>query len=399
MTAPFCPSIGHHLFAPRDTLLDPRMLAHRRTAHQPWVLEHPAIAWHYLGRNASFALVKGLGLDAGSEILFPAFFGPPVLQAPMEAGATIRFYQVRQGLEVRIEDIRAAMTPQTKAIYVIHFNGFPAPMAEIMALARERDLLVIEDAAHALLTTIDGQPAGSLGDGAVFSFYKWVPVPNGAALVTNRPPVKPIPPADKRSLTSGAALTAFSMLTWADQNCGRPGAFLNDHIRSLGKRVSRHSSLAYVSTGGVQFHHDELDYAMSAISRRILAVQPWESIINRRRENYTHLSELLRDIAPPAQGSLPTGATPLFYATAVADKRAILTRLAARGIEGRNFWELHHPDLPAGVFPETDMLRQTTMELPIHQDLDHRDIEMIAAALRAVLGTRPATAVLERIAS
>jgi dTDP-4-amino-4,6-dideoxygalactose transaminase len=63
----------------------------------------------------------------------------------------------------------------------------------------------------------------------------------------------------------------------------------------------------------------------------------------------------------------------------------VLLRLSARGVEGRNFWELHHPELPPGIFPETDELRRTQLELPIHQDLNTDDIRRIAAAMSAIL--------------
>jgi dTDP-4-amino-4,6-dideoxygalactose transaminase len=288
-------------------------------------------------------------------------------------------------MRVTIEDIRAALTPQTRAIYLIHFNGFPGPIAEVMELARERDLIVIEDAAHAMLTTIEGKPAGSFGDGAVFSFYKWVPVPNGAALVTNQPPVHPLADGAKRSLTSGVALSTFSLLDHAAMNWGPVGEHTRSAVRAVGKRMSHATNLTYVATGGVRFDHAELDYAMSAISHRIMRAQDWQRIAERRRRNYTLLADLLSDIAPPTQGELPEGVVPLFYATNVENKRGILLRLSARGVEGRNFWELHHPLLPEGVFPETDELRRTQLELPIHQDLGTDDVRRIAAAVQAIL--------------
>jgi dTDP-4-amino-4,6-dideoxygalactose transaminase len=259
-----------------------------------------------------------------------------------------------------------------------------------MELARERDLVVIEDAAHAILTTIAGSPAGSFGDGAVFSFYKWVPTPNGAALVTNRPPVHPLSDGSKRSLTSGVALSTFSMLDYAALHWGSAGERTRAVVRSVGKRMSHATNLTYVATGGVRFDDTELDFAMSAISHRVMRAQDWAMIAERRRRNYTLLADLLSDIAPPTQGELPRGVVPLFYATNVENKRGVLLRLSARGVEGRNFWELHHPLLPAGVFPETDELRRTQLELPIHQDLVTDDIRRIAAAMRAILDTSAA---------
>jgi dTDP-4-amino-4,6-dideoxygalactose transaminase len=385
------PAIGTRHFALRETSLAPGMLLPRRGAgKKPFVLEHPDARFHYLGRNASHALIRGLGITGG-ELLFPAFFGGPVLQAPLDAGASVRFYPVRADLSVRIGDIAAALTPETRAIYLIHFNGFPGPIDEVMELARERDLLVIEDCAHAMLSTLGRRPLGSIGDGAIFSFYKWVPVPNGAALVTNRMP--PLPPERglRASWTSGMALSTFSLLNHLALHHGERGEWVRSTVRAVGRRLARATSLAYVSTGGVEFHADQLDYAMSPISHRILNAQDWREVRHRRRRNYTLLADLLSDIAPPIQGDLPDGIVPLFYPIAVENKRSVLLRLSARGIEGRNFWELHHELLPPGVFPETDELRRTTLELPIHQDLSTEDIRRIAMAMRVVLGKRAAS--------
>lgn len=382
------PAIATRMFALKDTTLSPAMLVRRSAdGDLPWILRNPDARYHYLGRNASYALVKGLGL-AGSEMLFPSFFGPPVLQAPVEAGARIRFYPVRADMQVSIDDIRSALTPETRAIYLIHFNGFPGPIREVLELARERNLTVIEDAAHALLTTIGGKPAGSLGDGAIYSFYKWAPVPNGAALVANVPTLEPLSEGTRTSLTSGVALSTFSLLDHAARTWGTPGERARSLVRWAGRNLSHATSLSYVSTGGVQFESGDLDVAMSAISRRVLHAQDWREIGRRRRRNYELMADLLADIAPPAQGDLRSGVVPLFYATAIADKRSVLLRLSARGIEGRNFWELHHPMAPAGMFPETDELRRTMMELPIHQDLTTADIRKIAGAVRSILGNR-----------
>jgi dTDP-4-amino-4,6-dideoxygalactose transaminase len=383
-------AIGTRHFAGTDATLSPGMLLRRSgRGALPFVLRHPDVRFHYLGRNASHALIRGLDLS-GSELLFPSFFGGPVLQAPLEAGASVKFYPVRRGLEVRIEDIEAALTPETRAIYLIHLNGFPGPIDDVMALARVRNLTVIEDAAHAMLSTLGNRPLGSIGDGAIFSFYKWAPIPNGAALVTNHGPALPVDRDLRRSWTSGVALSTFSLLDHLAHEYGERGEQVRSIVRSAGRRLSHSSRLTYVSTGGVEFQAASLDYAMSPISHRIMRVQDWDEIRSRRRRNYTLLADLLSDVAPPLQGDLPDGVVPLFYPAAVENKRGMLLRLSARGIVGRNFWETHHELLPPGVFPETDELRRTTMELPIHQDLSTEDIRRIAMAVRTVVGPRPA---------
>ncbi len=69
------------------------------------------------------------------------------------------------------EKTAAAITQDTKAILVVHLYGQIAPMKEIMALASAHNLLVLEDAAQAHGSSIDGKKAGSWGDAAGFSFY------------------------------------------------------------------------------------------------------------------------------------------------------------------------------------------------------------------------------------
>ncbi len=379
---------GVPIFVAKDPKLHPRMLLPRRAgvpARFPFT--DPTIQYWYLGRNASYALIKLLGL-AGREVLFPAYFGGPVLEAPLAAGARIRFYPVRAGMRVDPEDIRARITPETRAIYLIHFAGFPGPVEDVQQICREHGLVLIEDCAHALLSSLGDRPLGTFGDGAIFSFYKWVPVPNGAAL-TLRHPHGAMPRVEQRqSRTSGLALSAFSLLDHLALCWGAPGRALRGIVRAAGRSASHATGLAYVLPGGITFEHEHLDLGMSGIARHILANQDFASISARRRRNYEHLADLLSDVAPPIQGALPPGVTPLFYATRVLFKRAVVERLHAKGVEARSFWEFHHPLLPPGVMPETDDLRQTVLELPIHQDLTPAAIERMARAVRETIGAK-----------
>ena len=83
--------------------------------------------------------------------------------------------------------IRAAITPRTRAILAVHWNGHPAAMDEIMAIAREHKLLVIEDAAPALGAEFRGVKVGTIGDVGCYSFQgaKVAIGGQGGALVTN----------------------------------------------------------------------------------------------------------------------------------------------------------------------------------------------------------------------
>lgn len=369
-------------FALADPTLAPRMVASLRSAAMPFPFNQPSIRYYYMGRYATYALFQTLNLS-GAEMLVPSFIDQPVLYAPERAGIPVRFYNVRPDFSSHIDDIRAALTPETKAIYLVHFNGFPGPIEEVVALAREKNLIVIEDAAHALQTTVNGRPLGSFGDGAIYSLYKWLPVPNGGAAILNRSGELPSPDGYHRP--SGIALTTFSMLDHLAASWGPAGWQVRNALRAVGRQFSRLTQVKYVVTGGDDFREEELDLAMSNISHLILRAQNFPRIGATRRRNYSLLAELLSDIAPPLQGPLPEGVTPLFYAARVENKREVVRQLKARGVQAVNLWEGIPLGVTPGDFPDTDVLRRTTLELPIHQDLNETAIRRIAQAVRDVL--------------
>lgn len=85
------------------------------------------------------------------------------------------------------EDIRKKVTQRTRAIIVVHFAGQPCDMDAINAIAREHNLIVIEDAAHAIGATYKGRQCGTLGDIGCFSFFsnKNLSVGEGGMIVTH----------------------------------------------------------------------------------------------------------------------------------------------------------------------------------------------------------------------
>ncbi|MDP3770244.1 MAG: DegT/DnrJ/EryC1/StrS family aminotransferase [bacterium] len=80
---------------------------------------------------------------------------------------------------------RTEFSPKTKVLWVYHQYGFPQNMDAIMNTARERNLVVVEDCAHALESDYKGHRLGTIGDFGIFSFSKFVPSLMGGAVVTN----------------------------------------------------------------------------------------------------------------------------------------------------------------------------------------------------------------------
>lgn len=129
-------------------------------------------------------------LEPGDEVIMPSFTFVSTANAVALRRAVPVFVDIRpdtQNIDERL--IEAAVTPRTKAICAVHYAGVCAEMDAINETARRFNLVVIEDAAQALLSTYRGRAAGGLSDLACFSFHetKNISSGEGGALVVNKP--------------------------------------------------------------------------------------------------------------------------------------------------------------------------------------------------------------------
>lgn len=124
------------------------------------------------GTSALLLALLSLGVGQGDEVIVPSFTFAATANAVSLVGARPVFVDILPDTFCMdpgaVED---AITPITAAIIPVHLYGHPADMKAICEIAERRGLLVVEDAAQAHLSTIDGQPVGTFGDAAVFSFY------------------------------------------------------------------------------------------------------------------------------------------------------------------------------------------------------------------------------------
>lgn len=113
-----------------------------------------------------------LGIGHGDEVIVPSFTFAATANAVRMTGATPVFADIdRHDYTIHAGEVSSLVTARTRAIMPVHLYGHPAPMTELMQLAHEHGLKVIEDAAQAHLAEVDGQMVGSIGDIAGFSFY------------------------------------------------------------------------------------------------------------------------------------------------------------------------------------------------------------------------------------
>lgn len=156
-----------------------------------------------------------LGLHEGDEVIVTDHSWAATAHTIAYTGATCVFVDILDStLCIDPDAIRKAITPKTKAIMLVHNFGIPAEMDEIMAIAHENGLSVIEDAAPALSSTYKGKKCGTFGDVACFSFQgaKLAVTGEGGILVTNNEKVY-----ERASLLANMGRTDRMGPFWCDE--------------------------------------------------------------------------------------------------------------------------------------------------------------------------------------
>ena len=132
--------------------------------------------------------LEAIGVGPGDEVIAPTLTFTATVEVARYLGAdAVLVDSDPVTLNIDPAKIEAAITPRTKAILPVHYGGLACDMAAIFAMAKKHDLQVIEDAAHALPTTVNGALVGQLASAAaVFSFYanKTMTTGEGGMVVT-----------------------------------------------------------------------------------------------------------------------------------------------------------------------------------------------------------------------
>ncbi|WP_039020017.1 DegT/DnrJ/EryC1/StrS family aminotransferase [Halocynthiibacter namhaensis] len=136
---------------------------------------------------ALFLSLKALQLPRDARVLIPAFTFAAVPSAVVHAECKPILVEVGANYRVNLDDFKAKLTPETKAVIISHMRGHTSDMDAIMALCDAANIPVIEDAAHSLGTLWNGTKIGTIGKIGCFSFqsYKLINAGEGGILVTD----------------------------------------------------------------------------------------------------------------------------------------------------------------------------------------------------------------------
>jgi len=144
------------------------------------------------GTSALYSAFFGLGIGPGDEVICPTYTWICSISPALMLGARpVLVESDPRTMMVDPADIRRKITPQTKAIVVVHLWGWVCDMDAIMAISEETGIPVVEDCSHAHGATYKGKPVGSMGQVSCWSFQGTKPVSAGEAgiVATNDPEV------------------------------------------------------------------------------------------------------------------------------------------------------------------------------------------------------------------
>lgn len=299
------------------------------------------------GTDAIIIALKCLGIGLGDEVITASNSWISSASAIAMVGATPVFVDVAYDQNIDSKLIEAAITPRTKAILPIHLTGRCARMPEILRIAKDRKLFVIEDAAQAVMASITGLRAGSMGDISCFSLH----------------------PLKNLNAAGDAGIITTSNDEWAKR------------IRMLGNHGMRNRDEV-----GFWGYNSRLDTLQAAILLPRLA--KLEAVIEKRRKNASHYIKALQGLV-----DTPIEASDEFHTFHVfvvqCDRRNELQKaLSANGIETK----IHYPipihrqaaanELSNKSLPVTDAQAERILSLPIHQFLSINQIDFVCEKIK-----------------
>ncbi len=355
--------------------------------------------------SARYALAGGLtalGLKPGDAILLPSYNCGVEIDPILHSKIKPVFYRIDKNLLVDCDDIMKKITGDVKAILVTHFLGFPQPVNQVGKICSEKNLFLIEDCAHALLSSLDGKPLGSFGDISIFSLLKTLPVPNGGVSAINNRNIDHDHYPKKPNLFA-TLLYATELLKKRTQSNNSVieyglGALYNGvYFSLLSARLALAAFRKYFNPRGLYlvkpdsqlFVEGLRPWGISSLSKKIISKTNLEEVKKIRRRNFEYLlSHFLkneRGILPFRE--LPPGVCPLFFPIILESsqqREAVYKRLKSRGVITHPWWDRFHPGVQWEEFPEAVYLKRRLFGFPIHQDLTLKHLDHVVEQFEEV---------------
>jgi dTDP-4-amino-4,6-dideoxygalactose transaminase len=333
----------------------------------------------YVGARYAIAVANGtaalhlacmeVGLGPGDEVIVPSLTFVATANAVRYCGATPIFADIEsdQDLDISLASIEKKLTKRTRAIMVMHYGGYACDMPGIMDFAKAHGLKVIEDAAHAVGSDIDGRKLGIWGDIGCFSFFsnKNMTTGEGGMIVTNDEGA-----ANKMRILRSHGMTTMS---W-DRHRGHAWSY---DVVEL----------------GYNYRIDEIRAAIGRVQLSKLDLN------NEKRRNLTmlyreQLEELVPSIVVPFNTSRGTSACHLMPILLPGgfDRTKFMENMKSKGIQT----SIHYPPIhkfqaytKGGTvqldLPVTDNVSGREVTIPLYSGLTEENVASVVHSVREAI--------------
>jgi len=330
-----------------------------------------AIAVSSCTAGLHLALVAA-GVGQGDEVITTPYTFATTGEVIIQIGAKPVFVDIEEdGFNIDVTKIPEAITPETKAIIPVHFAGEPCDMDEIMKIAQENNLFVIEDAAHAVGAEYKGKKIGNIGDVTVFSFYatKNLTTGEGGMVTTNNDEL-----AEKIRLLS---LHGISKDAW--------------------KRYTAEGSWYYeILYAGYKYNMTDIQASLGI--HQLNKLEKFLSIRQKYAQRYSSAFADISEIKTPPVNHHVRHAWHLYVirlnsASLSIDRKQFIEALKAENIGSSvHFIPLHlHPyykkkyGYKQGDYPNSEQVYSRVISLPLFPKMADADLEDVIKAVKKVV--------------
>jgi UDP-4-amino-4,6-dideoxy-N-acetyl-beta-L-altrosamine transaminase len=321
------------------------------------------------GTAALHAAYAAAGLGRGAELVTTPLTFAATATAALHLGATVRFADVEDDtLCLDPAAAQDAMTTRTRVVTAVDYAGHPADHSRLRRVAHTCGALLVDDAAHAIGSVLDGRPIGSHADLTTFSFH----------------PVKTITTGE-----GGAVAVGRTDLVDAVRRFRSHGMVREPELLQLVDEGAWHQE---VHDLGLNYRMPDILAALGCSQLRKLG-----RFVARRAEIAARYQRLLADVDGLRLPTIRPGAEPAWhlYAVRVADgrRREVFDQLRAGGIGVQvHYLPVHlHPlfarmGYRAGACPVAERAYRELISLPLHPSMSDTDVDRVVDELQRILG-------------
>ena len=318
--------------------------------------------------------LEALGIGPGDEVITTTHTFTATAEVVRYMGADVKLVDIDpKTMNIALDQIEAAITPRTKAIIPVHYAGLAVDMLTLLDIARRHGLKVVEDAAHALPTTLEKELIGTMGSNAtVFSFYA------------------------NKTMTTGEG----GMLVTRDAELAKRARVMRLHgiNRDAFDRFTAKVPSWYYEIVAPGFKYNLTDIAAAMGLHQLKRLPAFQK---RREQIAARYFEALADlplILPPQAPEGDVHSWHLYVLRLTEDapigRDEFIERLFEQGIGcSVHYVPLHqHPywkeryGLTPEMFPESQKAYERTVTIPLYTAMTDEQVERVIAAVRRALG-------------